>query len=351
MPAGAPLLLERSKSRLRSPVMRSVDQGITKETMKIAYVILAYHKPNQLAILVRRLSTDNVGFFIHVDRRVPIEPFRTALRSISSSPVRFLKREISKWGSMGCVQAILNGMGDVLKSKESYDRLVLLSGQDYPLRSNEKILEFFAAHRNTNFIRCLKLPNELFWDGGMYRLDRYTYHVAGRALLYPPFEEPETWKRKLVNSLAASYFSKRVLPPYVGPYAGDTWFDLTREATEYALDFVRAHPDYVRFHRYTHIPEESFFQCILMTLTESRARNGHVNECPRFIKPLPPGIPHPKILTVEDLADLRLTTKLFARKFDIETDATVLDLIDAEAGAVAATENREKDLVRQPRVH
>jgi hypothetical protein len=307
--------------------------------MRIAYVLLAYHKPEQLARLVRRLSSDSAGFFIHVDRRVSIAPFKAALRATKSSPITFIKREVSRWGSMGCVRAILNGMMEVLQGSGCYDRLVFLSGQDYPLRSNAKILEFFETHRDTDFMRCSRLPCQDFWAGGMYRIDHYTFHVVGkRWMTCPPLAEPGSLKRRLANVLAGLYFPRRrVLPSYVAPYAGDTWFDLTADAAKYVLQFVRAHPDYLKFHRYTHIPEESFFQCILMTLPDEGMRHTLVNECPRFTKPLPPGIPHPKTLTVEDLAELRLTNKLFARKFDMEADAGVLDVLDADAGFVSVT--------------
>jgi hypothetical protein len=38
----------------------------------------------------------------------------------------------------------------------------------------------------------------------------------------------------------------------------------------------------------------------------------------------------PKILTVDDLPALRATPKLYARKFDADVDAAVLDAIDAD---------------------
>ncbi|MGF1986665.1 MAG: hypothetical protein RMY62_002115 [Nostoc sp. ZfuVER08] len=38
--------------------------------MKIAYIILAHKYPEQLKRLIHRLNTENVSFFIHIDKKV-----------------------------------------------------------------------------------------------------------------------------------------------------------------------------------------------------------------------------------------------------------------------------------------
>ncbi len=63
--------------------------------MKIAYVIGAYADPSNLRRLV--LSLGNQDFFIHIDLKSSIEPFRKALRNVKN--VHFVKNRVKVyWG-------------------------------------------------------------------------------------------------------------------------------------------------------------------------------------------------------------------------------------------------------------
>lgn len=48
--------------------------------MSIAYVVLAHRGPEQIARLASRLCGEEDHLFLHVDRRVELEPFAVALR-------------------------------------------------------------------------------------------------------------------------------------------------------------------------------------------------------------------------------------------------------------------------------
>jgi hypothetical protein len=54
-----------------------------------------------------------------------------------------------------------------------------------------------------------------------------------------------------------------------------------------------------------------------------------VNDNLRYIDWSKKGVPHPALLTIDDADNLLNSSKLFARKFDIELDEAVLDLIDS----------------------
>ncbi len=80
----------------------------------------------------------------------------------------------------------------------------------------------------------------------------------------------------------------------------------------------------MRYYRRVAIPSESFFATVL--LNDSSLRVTPDNR--RFVSFPVPGAPHPETLTSADLGRLLQSDCDFARKFDIEADAEVLDALD-----------------------
>ena len=108
---------------------------------------------------------------------------------------------------------------------------------------------------------------------------------------------------------------------------------LTQDTIQYVLDFCAQNPDFVKFHKYTHCPDEFFFQTILMNspIKERIVHNNywyldwfnHTN--------------NPKTLKLGDFDKIIHSNKFFARKFDHQVCSAVMDKIDQyrEAGKTA----------------
>ena len=127
--------------------------------LKITYLILAHRYPKQLRRLIQRLHTEHAAFLIHIDSRVDIALFQQELRDVNF--VRFVvNRHTSKWGSRGITDAFLSGFCEILSSDFKTDYVIVLSGQDYPLRSNEQIQQFFTRPVNLgkNFVYYFPMP-------------------------------------------------------------------------------------------------------------------------------------------------------------------------------------------------
>jgi hypothetical protein len=80
----------------------------------------------------------------------------------------------------------------------------------------------------------------------------------------------------------------------------------------------------VRHYRSTVIPDESFFQSVL-------AANPELELCDRNLQydRWPTGAePHPSVLRGEDFDRLVASGAHFARKFDLDVDAGILDRLD-----------------------
>jgi hypothetical protein len=78
----------------------------------------------------------------------------------------------------------------------------------------------------------------------------------------------------------------------------------------------------VRFFEHAYVPDEMFFQTLLLN---SPLASTIVNDDLRLIK-----WPGPAILTAADWNDILRSPDLFARKFDENVDASILDSIDRD---------------------
>jgi len=271
---------------------------------RIAYIVSAYKLPAQLERLLRRLEAPGVTFAVHVDRktrRATWDEMRSRCRDLD---VTWLPRHRSQWGGFGHVRATLKGIDHVVGNAVPFDYAVLLTGQDYPLRPPSEIARTLGAAGGRSFMRHLPLP----WDpwgprGGLDRIE--DWHVI-------------TYRR-----LHLALPLRRTIPGGLQPYGGSAYWCLERTLVHFVHGYLRENPGYVRFFEHVFVPDELFFQTIVMN---SERRDTVENDDLRYLDWSRE--PAPAVLTCDDLPALRDSGKLFARKFDETVDADVLDALD-----------------------
>jgi hypothetical protein len=271
--------------------------------MKIAYLVAVHKNAAQVGRLLRRLASDESKFLIHVDRRAG-RAFEAAVRREAESvSAEFVRRHRCFWGGFGLVRAALSGIEHLVAEGIPFDYVVLLSGQDYPLRSAAAIESFFREADGRSYIHNERLPTS-FWDGGGFSRVEQWHLVSYRALhLRVPWQ--------------------RTVPAGLAPYGGEAWWSMSRPVAEHVVQFVAANPAVVRFFEHALIADELFFQTIVMN---SPFADTVVNDHRRYIDwSADPG---PAVLGMSDLSALRHSDKLFARKFDEHVDSQVLDALD-----------------------
>jgi Core-2/I-Branching enzyme len=271
--------------------------------LRLAYIISAYHRLGQVARLVRRLNTNGASFFVHVDKKTDDDAYAGLESSLEDLPVLFLDRHTCHWGGFGHVRATLKGIDKLRERGDVFDYAILLTGQDYPIKPNEYIERFFETQRPKSFMGFSALPSES-WSprGGLGRIEHRHIRLYGRHLRSP---------------------FKRRFPPGLLPYGGGAYWCLSRDCIEYVARFVERRPDVVSFFRHVDIPDEIFFHTILLS---SELRDTIVNDNLRYIDWTQGS--RPAILRARDFEALQASPKLYARKFDMNQDERVLDLID-----------------------
>jgi Core-2/I-Branching enzyme len=140
--------------------------------MKIAYIVLAHQLPNQFVRLVHRLQTDNAAFFIHIDKKTDRETYRKMISPLLHyENIYFIERLPRYYGDFNHLRATLNGIRQILDSGMHFDYVVLLTGQDYPIKNNRIIEKTLQEGGACSYMEYFKLPSE-HWEGENGGIDR-----------------------------------------------------------------------------------------------------------------------------------------------------------------------------------
>lgn len=123
--------------------------------MKIAYCISAYKDAVHLGRLIEALDADDTCFIVHVDKRVKdIGPFRRVVESHHNAWLT-AERYLVQWGSWAQVRYQRLFLKEAVAA--GADRIFVLSGQDYPLWSNDCIHRFCRDNAERAFVTGLNI--------------------------------------------------------------------------------------------------------------------------------------------------------------------------------------------------
>ncbi|MCP3683208.1 MAG: beta-1,6-N-acetylglucosaminyltransferase [bacterium] len=220
--------------------------------MKLAYLILAHNSPGHFSRLVKTLRHKNVTIFAHVDSKSDIQEFST---SETCEHVIFIPERVAVyWGGYSLTQATLNLLRFAF-SYGKFDYYQLLSGVDYPLKSNDVIISTLANSK-CQFMEYDSKP--------LSRLERITLEGG--------FKSSNHLKSSLIMFLNGcflvfSYFYKRDYRKHIGKlniHSGANWWTLTGECVDCVLNFLKDNPAYTRAFKHSLCPDEMFFHTIVL---------------------------------------------------------------------------------------
>ena len=126
--------------------------------MKFAYLLLVHGNFNLLKELIGTLDSVDNDIFIHLDLKagtIDTTPFEDIAKY---SKVIFINKRVDvKWGHISIVEATFNLLEESLKG--NYDYYHLLSGVDFPIKSNSYIKYFFLRNNGKEFVNLICVYN------------------------------------------------------------------------------------------------------------------------------------------------------------------------------------------------
>ncbi|MBN3519097.1 hypothetical protein JYB62_03700 [Algoriphagus lutimaris] len=271
---------------------------------RIAYFILVHRYPEQFKRLFKTIYHPENHYLIHVDQKSVSGVIQEINKFLLGYPNAYtLTSERVSWGGYSMVQSELKAMVYLLSHSLKWDFFINLSGQDFPLKSQESIIDFLAENPGKNYLKIANQSQER--PNTMKRIDHY-------------FTE--------TNSGFSGTEAKRAFMKNVTSYIGGRWMILTRSCCEFICNSPEI-KKFEDFYQNTLNAEESFFQTVLMNTSFSEEIT---NDDKRAVIWIPDGGMNlrPKTLTINDLLFLQEGDNLFARKFDMQIDEAVLEVLE-----------------------
>lgn len=308
--------------------------------MPVCYLLMTHQAPAQIARLVGSIlrgSRDGWILLLHDREGCSL----TGVAGLDDPRVEVLSSPVAvRRGDFSMVEAFLHALRWLQASQRSWDWVIYLSGQDYPLRPLHEVEE---ARTSGPFDAYLH-----HWEVGG-KNDQWRKH-QGRIRYHYRYRELPQWTRPLLRAIKWTHslqntwrvfltysprFGLRVRELPFGPalrlHGGSQWADLSRPCVDYLLDFCQRHPRVIDHFRTSAVPDEG----LVPTVFANAGRFRIANDNRRYIDWSESREGRPRTLTCVDLPAMCASDKDFARKFDERADAAVLDAIDARIAAAA----------------
>ena len=270
----------------------------------IAYFLLVHRYPEQFKRLFNAIYAPGNQYVVHIDKSSGTGLAQDISEFLAPyQGVEILQPKDALWGGYSLVDAELRGMARLLEMNGTWTHYINLSGQDFPLKSQNYIRQFFAANPGRQFIRAL--DQRLQRPDTLNRIDQY-------------FVEEND--RMTATSSGRPYLSGAT------PFIGTQWKAVTRSFCEFVCHDPRAER-FKAFYRNSFIADEAFFQSVMMN---SGDQGIVMNDDLRMIDWVADGDIklRPRTYGVQDIDQLRASPDLFARKFDVEDDERIFTLLE-----------------------
>ncbi|MGO4922440.1 beta-1,6-N-acetylglucosaminyltransferase [Bifidobacterium choerinum] len=286
--------------------------------MRHAYLIIAHDRPEELSRLIRALDHVDNDIYVHVDAKSTMD-IHSFAELTTYSPIRLIRRKPITWGGFSGVDVEMR-LFEAAYAEGGYRYYHLMSGVDYPVKSQRYIQRYFEQHDGQNFIRI-----EPDLDRFRMRFDQYHW-----------LQEPFVGKKR--NLWKYVDFASCYLQRFVGVqrFKGRTmkrminWASITDEAV---AELIRKKDAIRKNYRWTYCCDEVFLISELLgtPLEDTLSDKGNL----RYIdwEWVSERDSSPCVLTMKDMDHLTGPDVLFARKFNLPKSLPLYEAID---GAITA---------------
>lgn len=274
--------------------------------MKFAYLILAHGSFELLKELLKAIDAPENDIYVHLDRKagdIDVAPFMDVVKY---SKLIFIRKRVNvKWGKISVVEATMNLMEEAVIG--DYDYLHLLSGVDFPIKSNGYIQHFFLEHQGKEFVGFSKV---------------HTPEEMKRRLVWYPFTRRDhsgvliilDWVNYKIAKLQIKWNWYRV-SPLDHIKTGSQWCSITRQL---AVDIVGQRKQMIKRFKHIFAADETFIQTYLYE-NHLMDRVYHVdNEFESCCRYIDWNRGRPYVWQDEDFEELVNSPYLWARKFSEE---------------------------------
>ncbi|XP_028261162.1 beta-1,3-galactosyl-O-glycosyl-glycoprotein beta-1,6-N-acetylglucosaminyltransferase 7 isoform X2 [Parambassis ranga] len=225
-----------------------------EEVYPVAFIVTVHKELELFMRLFRAIYMPQNVYCIHVDTKAPWE-YQAAIRKlVSCFRNAFLssRSETVTYAGFSRLQADLNCMKDLVKSKTPWRKVVNLCGQDFPVKSNLELVQYLQSKewRDRNMTPGVKQPATMKYRTHLQYKEITGSHVA----------------------VKGAGLKKGPAPHNLQIYFGTAYYALTRDFVDFALKSPIAH-SLLEWSRDTFSPDEHYW----VTLNHVKAPGSHID--------------------------------------------------------------------------
>ena len=284
---------------------------------KHAYLIVAHNNFNILKKLLQILDNENNDIFLHIDKKIKKIDISNLKKDVGKSEI-FIYNEISvNWAAYSQTEVEIFLLDKAIKN-DNYAYYHLLSGVDFPIKSQKFIHDFFEKNYGKEFVHFayndvpIKIKekvqyNNIFLDNKYYRKSNCIRCI--NKLLVILQKKLKIKKNKNLKIMT-----------------GANWFSITNELACY---IVENRIQIRKTFKGTMNSDEFFIQTLIQNTDFVKKLyinnyNDDYHSCMRCID-WTRGRPY--IYNKDDFSQLINSDYLFARKFDENVDYEIIELL------------------------
>lgn len=280
---------------------------------KHAYLVIAHKDDLTFHTLLQMLDDVRNDIYIHMDSKNTYYDCSKTEKIIHHSSVYHVARTSVTWGGYSQINAELMLLQEAT-ARGKYTYYHLVSGEDLPIKSQDRIHRFFEEHEGKEFIH---FDNETFSYQSRVKYYYLFQEILGRADRFSIY--------KLLNKISL------VLQKLVGVdrtkgiqfQKGANWFSITDGFARYICDKKQ----YVeKVFRNTVCGDEIFVQTLLHN-SDFRKNLYHPqydNSPDAIMRLIDWNRGYPYIFRETDIEEIKASPMLWARKFDCIVDSNII---------------------------
>jgi hypothetical protein len=180
-----------------------------------------------------------------MEKNADIDQFTNGLSQYKNLIFLNSNRRIKvNWAGFSQVKATLNLIEASKSTGEKFDRFVLLSGSDFPIKPLPEIKSHPDSEKE-----YIRVDRRITCHDRNAHCDNVSYYHFASSYFKTRIKRLPKIRRKVYDKISL--------------YHGSAYWALTNKWMNYILYFFKKNNDYIAFHKYTRSPDEIFFNSIL----------------------------------------------------------------------------------------
>lgn len=282
---------------------------------KQAYLIVAHTQYKLLKELLKIIDNKNNHIYIHLDKKFKECDIKELKECVHFSKIFFVNRRKVGWGAYSQINLTVNMLQNA-NANMKYDYYHLISGVDFPLKNAEYIYNFFDCNDDIEYI---SYDNKIYDNINNKRI-KYYYFLQEYSRNYLIVRKINLMLVKIQELLNVD----RIRDIDFKLQKGANWFSITNDLVEYILtkkDWIK------KYFRYSYCGDEMFLQTIVENSEfKNRVYKGGIDQGNLRLVDWKRGSPY--IWKNEDKLELLNSKCLWARKFNMDIDSEIVDILN-----------------------